>query len=266
MAVLAACGGKTDDNKVAANTVPVRSEPTPGAPATPSDVAPGASIESAAALTIGTTVSGEIKTKEHSSFYKVDYAAAQRDLVVIKLLNRSTTLRPSLKLYNAAKSEIDSKIDSTLGANLQTSLVMQPGDTVYVRLLPFSSLGAYELSVTAQMAFDAFEPNDDILSAKPATVGTPIEANVMDGKDDDFYRFSGATRKTVRVTFENLSTTLRPSVKYYSSTKSQKGDRTDGTRGANLDYELEIEPGKDFYLQVAPYASSGKYRLSVTNP
>jgi hypothetical protein len=72
MAVLAACGGKTDDNKVEANTVPARSEPAATAAATPSDVAPGASIESAAALALGTTVSGEIKTEEQTSFYKIE--------------------------------------------------------------------------------------------------------------------------------------------------------------------------------------------------
>ncbi len=64
----------------------------------------------------------------------------------------------------------------------------------------------------------------------------------------------------------NRSTTLRPSMKLYNAAKSEIAAKSDGTRGANLDYELEIEPGKDFYLQVTPYASSGKYRLSVTNP
>ena len=37
----------------------------------------------------------------------------------------------------------------------------------------------------------------------------------------------------------------------------------DGTPGANLDFAFDIEPGKDFYLQLLPYGSTGKYKLTV---
>jgi hypothetical protein len=44
--------------------------------------------------------------------------------------------------------------------------------------------------------------------------------SIMDNKDHDWYRVSGATNPNVTVTFENLSTTLKPDVKVYDWNKS----------------------------------------------
>jgi hypothetical protein len=66
------------------------------------------------------------------------------------------------------------------------------------------------------------------------------------------------------VVFDNQSATLKPEVKVYSSSKSQIGDKYDGTSGANLDFSIDVEPGRDFYLQVVPYGNTGKYKLTAT--
>ena len=52
-------------------------------------------------------------------------------------------------------------------------------------------------------------------------------------------------------------------MKIYSATKSQTDEKYDGTAGANLDFTIDVEPGKDFYLQILPYGSTGKYRLTA---
>jgi hypothetical protein len=57
---------------------------------------------------------------------------------------------------------------------------------------------------------------------------------------------------------------LKPNVKIYSSTKSQKLEKYDGTPGASLDFVTELDAGKDFYIQVLPYGSTGKYKLSTS--
>jgi hypothetical protein len=40
-------------------------------------------------------------------------------------------------------------------------------------------------------------------------------------------------------------------------------EKYDGTPGANLDFQIPAEPGKDVYVQILPYGSSGKYKLTV---
>jgi hypothetical protein len=166
-------------------------------------------------------------------------------------------------VFTADRSQTGEYYDGTPGASVQTTLALEPGQAIYVGVINNGSVGKYTLSVAPQMAYDSNEPNDDILTAKAVPLGTPIEASVMDGMDSDWYRFTGATQKTRHVTFENLSTTLKPDLKTFSWTKSQTNEKYDGTPGANLDFSFDVDPGKDFYLQVVP-GGTGKYRLTVT--
>jgi hypothetical protein len=90
-----------------------------------------------------------------------------------------------------------------------------------------------------------------------------LNAGIMDNKDHDWYRVSGAGKPNVMVTFENLSTTLKPDVKVYDGNKSLIVEKYDGTPGANLSFAVDIKQARDFYVEVAPYGSAGKYRLRV---
>ena len=121
-------------------------------------------------------------------------------------------------------------------------------------------------SAVGQKAYDANEPNDDQLTPTPLAFGAPIEGSIMDDKDADWFHVTGATGARARIVFENLSATLRPDVKIYSATKSQILEKYDGIAGAGLDFTVDVEPGKDFYVQVAPNGSTGKYRLTVRAP
>lgn len=226
---------------------------------------PGGAIEQASAGTVGTPVSGDIATPEQKDFYRYDVTSKLRDLAVVRLENKSSTLKPDFKLYSADRVQLNDNYDGTAGASIERTITIEPGKSFYVSVLPFnSSTGKYTLSVTPQKAYDAHEPNDDVLSATSIAIGTPIDGNIMDDKDADWFRISGATQKTIHIVFDNQSATLKPEVKIYSSTKSQIGDKYDGTGGANLDFSIDVEPGKDFYLQVVPYGNTGKYRLTAT--
>lgn len=117
--------------------------------------------------------------------------------------------------------------------------------------------------MTPQKTYDTFEPNDTLLTPAVAKIGTDVDAGVMDNKDPDFYRFSGAPARMVKVTFENLSTTLRPYLRVYDGNKSMILERFDGTPGANLNVDVDLKQSRDFYIAVDPYSTSGKYRLRV---
>jgi hypothetical protein len=268
MAGVAACspaGTKDKPVDVAAPAV-AASAPTAAAPAAaaaPVALPGGASMDKSTAATLGMTVSGEIVPSGPSNFYRFDNPLKQRDIVLVRLENKSATLKPDIKLYNADRSEIVDKYDSTPGASVQQLISLDPGQVVYVEVTPYGSAGAYQLSATPQKAYDAHEPNDDQLTPKAIPFGESIEGSIMDGRDSDWFRVSGAQSAKVNVVLENLSTTLKPDVKIYSSTKSEKVDKYDSTPGASLDFVAEIDAGKDFYVQVLPYGSTGKYKLST---
>lgn len=135
---------------------------------------------------------------------------------------------------------------------------------IYVQVLPFSTTaGKYRISVTPQEAYDPFEPSDSLLTPAAARLGTDIVAGVMDNEDFDFYRFSGVTNHVITVTLENLSTTLRPKLTVYDENKSKLFAKYDTTRGANLVVEVDLKQPRDFYIEVDPYSTFGRYRLRV---
>lgn len=231
----------------------------------PVAVAGGASINEASNATVGMTISGTIKPNGPSNFYRFDYKGQLRDIVTVRLENKSSTLKPEIKLYNADRSQIMDRNDGTPGASIDLSLSMDPGQSIYVEVPPYwNSAGDYQLSAIAQKAYDANEPNDDILHATPVTFGSTIEGSIMDDKDQDFFHVSATSTGKVEIHLENLSSTLKPDVRVYSADKSQLIEKNDGTPGADLDFEVDVNPGRDFYVEVVPYWNSvGKYRITA---
>jgi outer membrane protein OmpA-like peptidoglycan-associated protein len=233
----------------------------------PVAMTPGNAITSAADATVGMTIDGEIKKNgdapAQSNFYKFTYTGKLRDVVKVRLENKSTTLRPEIKIYNSERSAKFDKYDGTPGANVEQDLSMNPGDVIYVEVLPYESVGAYRLSVLAQKAYDANEANDDVLKPTPVNFGNPIEGSVMDNQDNDWFHFTANSSGKVTVAVENQSSTLRPDVKVFNANKSAIMEKYDGTPGAGLDFTVDVPAGQDFYVQIVPYESTGKYRLTA---
>lgn len=255
MLVLAACSpGKNNSASSTATATP---------PSAPVALAAGASIDKPAPASVGMTVTGAIVANGPSNFYRFDNTAKLRDIVKVRLENKSTTLRPEIKIYNADRSQLFDRYDGTPGSSVEQPISLDPGQTIYVEVTPYGSAGAYQLSAIGQRAYDANEPNDDELTATPLKFGDSIEGSIMDDKDADWFHVSAATKGKVSIVLENLSTTLRPDIKIYSSSKSQITEKYDGTPGAALDFTVDVDPGKDFYVQILPYGSTGKYRLTT---
>jgi hypothetical protein len=273
LAMLPAC------SKPPAEPAAEQSEPAPesvqtatatdqGAQALPPQAPDGAAaaivgLADAKPLALGEAVAADIPTTETHHFYKIDNALKARDRVTLRFENLSATLKPDVKIYDANRSQLAEKYDGTAGASLDYEFTIEPGQTIYVEVLPYGSTGRYRLTLTPKVAYDSFEPNADALSAAAVKVGATIEANILDEKDEDWFRISGATSKTLSVVLENQSVTLKPDIKVYNSNKSNLLEKYDGTPGANLDFQIPAEPGKDVYIQVLPYSSAGKYKLTV---
>jgi hypothetical protein len=236
------------------------------APAAPSGVErePNESKSSAADLGIGAPMTGEIATPEDVDVFAFAPGVKVRDRVILRLENRSDTLRPYLKVFGPDKAVITEAYNGTPGADADLVFTAAPGLRYYVEVNPYGTAGRYVMTVLPQSAYDRFEPNDDPIRDPPTpiAVGGSIDASILDPEDDDWYAVQAAPAK-LRVALENRSTTLRPNVVVYNARRSQLLDQYDGTPGASLDFGVDATPGETYYLQVKPYGTAGGYRLTV---
>jgi len=116
------------------------------------------------------------------------------------------------------------------------------------------------------------EPNNTILVANPADLGSAIAGEISPANDVDFfkyqYRDAKNRRDIVAVHLENQSTTLLPVLQLFNEDKSAVRDPiTSNTGGANVDFSFTAEPGKTYYVAVSSrwQQSTGKYVLSVVS-
>jgi hypothetical protein len=207
-------------------------------------------------------------------FFKFQYrdAKKRRDNIVVQLTNRSTTLRPSLILYNEDKSIARNwDAPNTTGADSGFSFLAEPEKTYFVGVASYynETSGAYAFSLLPQKAYDQYEPNDDAFTPTPLKVGQTVEANIMDKSDVDSYQVSGVKEKNLTIQVKNLTKELQPSVRVLKSDKSiAQNWNAAGSPGADLNFSIPSEPGEDYFVEVASYynQTAGPYRLTVRNP
>ena len=197
-----------------------------------------------------------------TDFFKFTAPSGPRDILHVHLQNRSTSLGLALAVKDAAKSPIGG-INGAAGADVNYELPATPGAIYYLQLSPwYSGGGTYTLRVEPTHSFDAYEPNDTILTARDISVGNAIEANIMDNLDTDFYRFRARGAKTT-IVVENKSTTLGIALAVTNSDKAPVGGQN-GAVAANVRHQFDSMPGSTYQVQISPYYSGGgKYALTI---
>jgi Mg-chelatase subunit ChlD len=227
---------------------------------------PNNSILEPNVLSMGSTMTAAISAKD-TDYFKVTSTTPHRDWVHIDLINRSTTLRPGLTLYDEKKSKITYTYNDTNGADITLKLVMVPKQIIYVQTWNRSNTtGKYHLKAMPQKAYDEFEPNDKAFDATKVPLGESVTANIMDKGDTDYYQVrsaKGGGAKTV-VLIENGSTTLRPGVTIFNPKKAKMTYKYDDTSGSDLELAFDSKPGEKYYIQVWSRSNTaGTYRLTV---
>jgi tetratricopeptide (TPR) repeat protein len=190
-----------------------------------------------------------------------------RDLVVISMTNRSTTLAPLLRIFNADKSDISGEQhNDTSGGNLAYTFAAQPNSTYYMSVQGSQgTAGDYTLLVKPSRAY-RYEPNDDILRASPVDPSKPIEANIMDKQDADYYQFrSAAQAGNIEVSLANGSATLAPLLRIFNADKSDiSGGQHNDTSGGNLTYTFAAQPNSTYCVSVqGSWGTAGNYTLTL---
>jgi len=218
---------------------------------------------------LGKWITASVGAPKDADYFAFTTPATHRDLVRIELQNRSTTLEPRLELFDAQKTSRGEVHKTTQGADVTYAFVAAPATPYIVRVSNYygETVGVYLLRVKAMKAYDAHEPNEDILSAKTIAVAEPVVAAIMDNSDVDYFAVtSGDGEGGMVVMLQNRSTTLRPEIAVYDAQKTLIGSNKNTTAGGDTSYTFKSKPHATYYVRVRDYYSgaAGDYTLSVT--
>ena len=231
---------------------------------------PNQDIPRANEMPLSTAVEANIGDVSDMDTYQIKAAPPPRDIITVSITNESTTLSPQLTVFDGDKNSLHTESRQTAGANLEYSFAAEPNKTYYLKVdgggRYGSSTGTYTLVAKALKKYDRFEPNEDVATATRVSLGKPIEADVMDVSDNDFFQVTSQSAN-LSVTITNSSSTLAPALTIFDGQKSQIRQESRNTKGANLEFSFAAQPGMTYYLQVnggGVYGSSfGSYSLIV---
>jgi hypothetical protein len=231
------------------------------------EVEPNGTDRLANVISLGRSVDAEISVDVNDvDCFRVTSPPAPRDLLLVQLVNRSQTLAPRLRLYDADGRLLDwSRESLEPGASLREVISPPPNTTLFLRVEGLiDTAGAYSLTVSPMKAFDAFEPNDDILTATKIGLNQTVEANIMDGEDTDYYSFRGSERG-VAIEIQNRSKTLIPALTIFTPEMTNNGFGPKLTApGSDLHFSMKVESGKTYYIQVwGQSKTAGDYSLTI---
>ncbi|SDP51539.1 hypothetical protein SAMN04488061_3254 [Filomicrobium insigne] len=221
-------------------------------------------------LGLKTWVAASIDPPKDADFFTFTTPAEYRDWIRVEIENRSTTLEPRIELFDAEKTSLGSVHKTTAGADIVYTFVATP-DTRYAARVSNhygNSVGVYNVRVVPTKSYDAFEPNDGLLTAKPINIGEGIEAAIMGPADSDFFSFEiPEGRAETEIRLENRSTTLRPAIVIYDPAKSQISATYNTTGGADVTQAFKsAQPGR-YLIQVYDHyrSAAGAYTIHISS-
>ncbi len=220
-------------------------------------------------ISLNTPVSGEITAATNDTdYFRIVAPPSPRDLITIEMVNHSIRFPPQLHVYDSNFRLLSwGEASVSAGESIRVQGGPPPNSTVFISISSADPRmgGLYVLTARAQKAFDAYEPDDEIASARRIGVGEDIEANVMDGIDNDYYSFQSPRTGTVSIDIRNRSDTLIPAIATYNADHRNLGFGPEVRKpGASLHHSIAVEKDKTYYVQVFSQAgSAGAYTIRV---
>lgn len=219
-------------------------------------------------IALGAWITASVGAPKDADYFVFTTPETHRDWIRIELQNRSTKLEPRLELFDHEKTSLGEAHKTTQGADVAYAFVANPATSYVVRVSNYygENVGVYLLRIVATKAYDAHEPNDDILHAKEIVVARPVAAGIMDKNDVDYFAVTSGDDGGLRAFVQNRSTTLQPEVAVYDASKAQIGTGHNTTPGGDVSLNFKVKPRTIYYLRVRDYYTSaaGDYTLTVT--
>jgi tetratricopeptide (TPR) repeat protein len=232
------------------------------------------------AISLGTKVLGSISELRDVDVYQIKTSRGPRDIYQAALENGSTTLRPVLRANDKIRHQVCRTASSEPLTHIECAFSADPDSTYYIQtsgaledgfLSVLPSLGSYALVVTPLKRYDRYEPNDDFPDAKPLSLGTRIDANIMDERDADWYVVKTATAggpMTARL--ESDSTNLVPVLEVYDGVRHLVNSAETDEPLTRIECPFTADPQATYYVKVSSkrpiglfQGSSGPYKLTV---
>lgn len=231
------------------------------------EVEPNGTSVTANLISMDADVVGEISTEDDVDCYRFSAPPAPRDVLRVEVKIQSMTLAPRITIYDEYGHPTGEALETqNAGSALTLRISPRPNSTRFVEIGgSHQSTGAYALKITAERAFDQYEPNDDIGAARNIVVGRELEANIMTAEDVDFYTFVADRTGKMTVTLRSRSDSLIPGLAVYGPNQQliQEGANT-GEQGRTITRSIGVQETKFYYVQVSGQAkSSGNYILIV---
>ena len=112
---------------------------------------PNDDIFSARSIATGAEVKAAIMDRGDADFFRVEAGGGAQELTV-DIKNASTTLRPAIGIFDAAKTSIGGRHTATAGGDVSYAFKVQPRAAYYIRVGDYyaDAAGAYALTVTAK--------------------------------------------------------------------------------------------------------------------
>lgn len=220
---------------------------------------------------LGKWVTASIGAASDADYFTFTTPPTYRDRIRIEIQNRSTALEPRVELFDAGKSSLGNLYKTTAGSDLTYTFVASPGTPYIVRVSNYygQSTGVYLLSVAATQAYDAKEPNDDILHAAPIKIGETVAANIMDPHDADVFSFEvGDGEHALTAALANRSTSLHPRITVLDAAKTEIGNAHNTTPGGDARHAFKAKGPATYYVRVGDYYGNGAgdYALAIAAP
>ena len=229
------------------------------------EIEPNNDIFHANRIPLNAAIGAAIADPADVDYFTFTTPPTHRDMIDVLLDNQSTSLQPTITVYNSDRSNVGANTNYNAAGNVALRIAAPPDTRYLVSVNPnHNTAGAYQLTVRTGKAYDAFEPDDDIFHAKEITVGKPVDASIMDGGDADYYKFTSDQAGKILAWIENRSTDLQPAVTVYDPNRSRIGGNVNYDSSGNTSFPFDVEAGNVYYVLVAPaHGTAGEYTLTL---
>jgi hypothetical protein len=229
------------------------------------EIEPNNSTIVANLIGVGFPVEAEITPGDNDTF-KFVTPPAPRDIVEMIVTNVAQSLEIGIRIADDSLKNDSANLSVPIGESVTRYVAQPPNTPLFLQIWgAHNTVGPYRLVLRAMKAYDAYEPNDDIFSARHVEAGEKIEANIMDAEDTDFYSFQSPRSGTVTIDIANRSSGLIPALTTFNAEKRNTGFGPDiRTPGGSLHYTLEVQEHQTYFVQVWSQALTfGKYTLTI---
>ncbi len=217
-------------------------------------------------LNLDQPMEAEVKDVSDADYFTFTTPAPPRDRFEISIVNRSQTLAPHLRIFDSNQMLLSSaKETHQPGESTKMLFSPEPNSTYFVNISGENdTVGAYTLRVKPLKAFDHFEPNDQIFDAHKISLGETLDANVMDGKDTDYYSFDSPKTGSVTIDVANRSAQLIPAITTFNPDLQPHIFAPTLSPGESLHHTIQVQQGQTYYIEVSSQANTyGDYSLIV---